>query len=349
MQRIRRARTPGPKFRLARALARMNAAGAAQPTTSFSEEHKLHVICERDVGLFSLIQQVIANIPWAISEDRVPIVYFGERTSYWTPNGYMGKDTVWEYYFEPIVADYPAATIPDGVRASIARNFPSQSTPGYFVDERTYVSNHFGDHPLLDGMALRIPYMTGNPDDALRRQASSVVQRFIRPRTYISDKVNEFFDKHMKGEDLIGVHVRGTDAASEAETRGYRQGSLNLPRYVTELRHLVTERSGAKILVATDEEASLDCLKQAFGSRVISYNAIRHEGGEVVGRGPTGCIMPAYIGGNPDRAARNGEEAVIEHLLLARCNHLVHNGASLATTVLLKEPSMSHTNTHRGA
>ena len=37
---------------------------------------KFHIICERDVGLFSLIQQVIANVPWAVKEDRVPVVYF---------------------------------------------------------------------------------------------------------------------------------------------------------------------------------------------------------------------------------------------------------------------------------
>jgi len=61
----------------------------------------LHIICERDAGLFSLIQQVIANIPWAILEGRIPVVHFQGKTCYWTPDGYHDKDTVWEYYFEP--------------------------------------------------------------------------------------------------------------------------------------------------------------------------------------------------------------------------------------------------------
>ena len=39
---------------------------------------RLHIITERDVGLFSLIQQVISNIPWAIAEDRVPVVHFAD-------------------------------------------------------------------------------------------------------------------------------------------------------------------------------------------------------------------------------------------------------------------------------
>ena len=81
--------------------------------------------------------------------------------------------------------------------------------------------------------------------------------------------------------------------------------------------------------------------------RVVAYDSIRHQGGEAAGQGPTGWIMPAYIAGDRDVAARNGEDAVIEYLLLSRCHYLVHNGSSLARTVLLNAPRLPHTNTHR--
>jgi hypothetical protein len=92
---------------------------------------KLHVICERDVGLFSLIQQVVSNISWALTEQRVPVVYFGDRCCYWTPGGYHGRDTVWEYYFEPLVPDYPAAAIVDSMRNAIDQAFPGAYEVGY--------------------------------------------------------------------------------------------------------------------------------------------------------------------------------------------------------------------------
>jgi len=57
--------------------------------------------------------------------------------------------------------------------------------------------------------------------------------------------------------------------------------------------------------------------------------------------------MPAYIAADRDTAARNGEDAVVEYLLLSRCDYLVHNGSSLARTVLLNSPALPHTNTHR--
>lgn len=59
--------------------------------------------------------------------------------------------------------------------------------------------------------------------------------------------------------------------------------------------------------------------------------------------------MPAYITHDRDAAARNGEDAVAEFLLLSRCSYLVHNGAGLALTVLLGNPAMPHTNTHASA
>ena len=313
----------------------------------FISPMQLHIVSERDVGLFSLIQQVIANIPWAIVENRVPVVHFGNDTCYWTPNGHRGRRTVWEYYFEPLVPGYPASSIPEPVRARIAVDRPSPHEVGYLVERDAFVSNHYGDHPQLRGAALPIPYQWDDPDDTLRREAKAIVDGFIRPRAYLLQKVHTFFARHMAGHHLIGVHARGTDATSKQEVRPFRQGSLVLPRYVDEIERLLAVQPRAKIFAATDDQSSLDHLVRVFGPRVIAYESVRHHGGAAAGQGPTGWIMPAYIAQDRDVAAKNGEDAVIEYLLLSRCHHLVHNGSSLARTVLLNAPRLPHTNTHR--
>jgi hypothetical protein len=307
---------------------------------------KLHIMCERDVGLFSLVQQVIANIHWAISESRVPVVYFQSKTCYWTPDGYYGKDTVWEYYFEPVVKDYPASRIPEYVREIIRERHPSPFEVGYFADDQTFVSSHFGDHPALAGKALFIPYLRDDPDHWLRQTANELINRFVRPRQYVYEKESRFFRHHMEGHYNIGVHMRGTDATSPQEVRVHRHGSLSLPNFVREIRRLLEVWPTARIFVATDAEASLAFVRNAFGNRVMAYDTLRHESGEPAGKGPTGWIMPAYIMRGGDSAARNGEDAVVEYLLLSRCNYLIHNGSSLARTVLLNVPNLAHTNTH---
>ena len=128
--------------------------------------------------------------------------------------------------------------------------------------------------------------------------------------------MDEFFARHMAGHQLIGVHARGTDATSKQELRRFRQGSLVLSRYVAEIERLLDVQPRAKIFVASDEQSSLNHLTKVFGHRVIAYESVRHDGGEAAGQGPTGWIMPAYIARDRDVAARNGEDAVIEYLLL---------------------------------
>ncbi len=308
---------------------------------------RLHIISERDVGLFSLIQQVIANIPWAIAENRIPVVRFGDGTCYWTPRGYRGSHTVWEYYFKPLDPTYPAARVPAEIEALISVNPPSPYEIGYSVGQHAFVSSHFGDHPQLRGATLPIPYEWDDPSDPLRREAKAVLDNFVRPRAYILQKVKNFFARHMAGHYVIGVHARGTDATSQQELRSFRQGSLVLSRYCAEIERRLNLQPKGKILVASDEQSSVRHLAAAFPQRVIAYDSVRHESGAAAGQGPTGWIMPAYIAGNRDVAAKNGEDALIEYLLLSRCDYLVHNGSSLARTVLLNAPELPHTNTHR--
>jgi hypothetical protein len=306
----------------------------------------LHIMCERDVGLFSLVQQVIANIPWALKERRIPIACFQARTCYWTPAGYAGRDTVWEYYFEPVVHGYPVSVIPEDVRNAIALDPPSPFEPGYSAGGNTFVSAHFGDHPALEGKTLFIPYLLEDPGPNLREQTAAIIRKHVRPRPYIEQRVERFYSDRMAGRYMAGVHIRGTDAVSKEEVRQHRAESLQLPSYVQQIERILQTQPEAGIFVATDAESSLDFIKHVFGTRVITYDSMRHGLGDAAGKGPTGWIMPAYIAQDRNCAARNGEEAVIEYHLLSRCDCLIHNGSGLARTVLLKSPHMPHVNTH---
>jgi len=300
---------------------------------------------ERDVGLFSLVQQVVANVAWARNEGRVPIADFRERCCYWTPHGHEGALSVWEYYFEPLVDGYPADSISESLRSRIDCDFPLMGDVGYFAQADVFVTSHYGDHPSLRGKAPVIPYMDASPADSLRRWTSDLMGDYIRPRDYLQRKADSFFAEHLQGDEVIGVHIRGTDAISAQETRAYRRDSLDLNRFVATLSALIQERPQARIFVATDAQSSLDHLKETFKDRVIAYDALRHLDGDAAGLGPTGLIMPAYIAHDREAAARNGEDAVVEFLLLGRCSHVVHNGSGLALTVLLRDPAMPHTDT----
>jgi hypothetical protein len=79
------------------------------------------------------------------------------KNCYWTPNGYRGRYTIWEYYFEPVIPEYPVSRIPPHVLKSIADNFPKRTDLCHFVDAFAFVSNHGAWHIGVDGEALRRP------------------------------------------------------------------------------------------------------------------------------------------------------------------------------------------------
>ena len=302
----------------------------------------LHIVLDWDVGLFNLILGALAHVYWALSEGRIPIIYFGENNCYFTPNGYRGCNTVWEYYFEPVIPEFPASRVPAYVLEWTAENSLGRSNRGQFVDEFAFVSRNGAWHVTVDGEGLR-GFRGHQPSSRhIREITASVIRDYIRPRDYIIDKANRFFEEQLEGRYVIGVHIRGTDAIGDSGRQAI-QTSINYDKFLAVLRRLRKVNPDALIFIASDEQAAVDLIRNAF-SGVIAYESIRHQRGEVAGQGPVGGLMPAYLTNDPDRAAQNGEEAVIEYLLLCRCNYLVHNHSGIPRTVLSTVPDMPDTN-----
>ncbi len=318
---------------------------ARAPYEQQAAAQTLHILCERDVGLFSLIQQVIANVPWALAENRIPVAHFKEGCSYFCPEGHRDADTVWEYYFEPIVPDWPAARIPLELQDALREGLPGEHEVGRDLGDGHFATCHFGDHPSLHGRSLFIPYLWDDPDSDLRKRCAEVIRAYVRPRPYIEEAVSAFLEEKLPGA-FIGLHIRGTDAVSKQELRAHRRGSLSFPHYIRAIRRGLVTYPDARIFVATDSESSLERIRDEFGERVVAHPSLRHQEGDSVGRGPEGGLMPSYVTSDAHAAARNGEEAVLEYRLLCESALLIHNGSGLARTVLLARPELPHVNTH---
>ncbi|WP_422355038.1 hypothetical protein [Roseivirga pacifica] len=307
---------------------------------------KWHIICEKDVGLFSLVQQVISHIPLALEQERKPVALYRTKCCYWTAEGYMDATNVWEYYFEPIIADQPSSKLPESIVEHINSHFPHFEYPGYYFNENVFVTNNFGNHRAFKGKTLTIPHKWNDPDQELREKASKIIQKHVRPRLYINEKANSFIDSQMKGHKVIGVHMRATDVSDDNEHNIHRRGSYSFQSYIEHIQKQLNRFSGAKIFVATDSERALNGLIEHFGKKVIYTSSIFHTSENLTGTGPSGWAIPGYLANDSQKAAKNGEEAVIDYLLLSECHYLIHNGSGLARTALLKSPNLAHTNIH---
>lgn len=308
---------------------------------------KRHIIRERDVGLFSLIQQVISHIPLALYNERYPIVYFGKNCCYWTSNGYEGKTNVWEYYFEPIINYAPINNLPLTIISHLNANLPFHLNSGYFLNSETFITNHFGDHKDFKNRSLNIPYKWKDPNKQVRIIANEIITKFINPRPYIRNKVDIFYSKFMQNHNFIGVHIRATDVSDlKTEYNIYRRYSYLPNQFVREIKKAIKLSPSVKIFIATDSHQTLNAMVNLFSDNIIYYSSIFQSSEPLSGKSVLGWKMPGYLTISKEKAAKNGEEAIIDYLLLSKCDYLIHNGSSLARTVLLNRPDIGHTNLH---
>lgn len=194
----------------------------------------------------------------------------------------------WNYYFEPI--NYPQKV--NQTKKPILKSLKD--------DEKAEIGNavHF--------------YMT-------RERAHELITKYVRVRQEFLDEVKTFYEEHLEGSFVIGVHYRGTDKWCEANRVSYEE-VLNI------VTTLLLEHEDAKIFVATDEVCFLQKIQDCFGERVFFIEAQRFDG------------HPVHYVSN--KCFLKGKEALIDCLLLARSDILVRTNSNLSAVSAYFNPEM---------
>lgn len=137
-----------------------------------------------------------------------------------------------------------------------------------------------------------------------------IVKKYIHPLPWIQKRVGQFVHDHYEGFFVIGVHYRGTDKVLEAPRVTYES-------MFNKIKEHVPFNSSYKIFVATDEADFLLAIKKVFPNNVLATNASRTNGAK-------------GIHFTTARSFDNGKEALIDALLLSRCNLLIRTSSNLS-------------------
>jgi hypothetical protein len=136
-------------------------------------------------------------------------------------------------------------------------------------------------------------------------------------------QADQFALRHFRSGATLGCHFRGTDKGIEANRVAYTV----LTRC---LRERLSALAGPPVLfIATDETAFIDHARREFPSlEVISADVQRSTTGQAL------HFDPAL------RGRKRAEEALIDSLLLARCDHLVKSPSALSAWSALFNPRL---------
>jgi hypothetical protein len=182
-----------------------------------------------------------------------------------------------------------------------------------------------------------LPYRPGADDFepykglSVRRSVHAALERYALPRQEILDDVDAFIAGHFPPADVIGVHVRLTDAA-----RGLEQRKVVSPaRFIEEATAEIERRPGANIFLAADDERVVSLFSECFGDRLIVQACTRSTDGV--------SLHGHYDKGSDVRPYLKGREVMIDALLLARCTHLIRSHSRVTCYSLCVNPSLTYT------
>lgn len=87
-----------------------------------------------------------------------------------------------------------------------------------------------------------------------------IIKKYVHLLPHVSEKIDEYYEKNFKNKKILGIHCRGTDHPDKKDMQYYIN---EISKYVNDYDY---------IFIASDEQYRVDCIKQAFGDKVIEYN-----------------------------------------------------------------------------
>jgi hypothetical protein len=287
-------------------------------------DRPLLVIMSSQLGLFAEFMKVLASLDHLADDGRTPIVYFNQATFlYWSDSGWNGAYNGWEYYFHPLC---------DHSLPEVLGVHPGELTRM----TRIQIDHLVGDEIVINDRLLQGNFdMFGDVRSGHRERYVGLCRDHIRVREEVLEKVDSFVRVHFDGRRVIGVHFRATDKMMEIggrlESAGWSTDALaglELDSYLDEA--LRRAEDDDLIFMATEDAQALDLARDRLGDRLIASDAAR-----------TREPLPLFLTSGD---AAHGEEALIDCLLLARCDYLVHGVSNLSWAARMFNPDLPHIN-----
>lgn len=265
------------------------------------------IIHETDaVGIGSMIFRGLHRLYYRTPEE---VLYF----RFTNPLYGDGRENVWDRYL-----DQPFAAEAEFVAAEIRR--------GRAIEEHGVFNRP--DHRLIFGYGAaqeRNTFVDPGRVAALRAFA----QPFLKFRDYLTARADDFAARKIAGRRTVSLHKRGTDHfGPRGHARG--QGHLFEPEYVKNVAvGAMDEQHGQQLFLATDERAFEKYLKASLGAPVITHAKLRAPKGDM-----RGLHNPRF--GRWTRTKHLlGEEAIIDALLMARCDYSLCMRSNLSLLAIL--------------
>jgi hypothetical protein len=146
----------------------------------------------------------------------------------------------------------------------------------------------------------------------------------VHVREELRRRAAELWRDGAGGPRNVGVHYRHPEHSHECP-----RDMPAMDAFIARTRAIIEHEPSASVVLATDVREAVDGFRDAFGERLLVQPD--------VARSPANAMQYAW---DAPRGVRMGQQALIDALLLARCDVLVHTTSNLATAVGYMNPRL---------
>lgn len=270
-------------------------------------------------GLFSEFFSVLGALYYAEQHEASGVYVNFQSDIYLDP---QRGDNWWAYFFEPKMMVRGDNGNPQKIHFNrhISRFGP-------------FTWNLSWDRVIIPKYSPSCPYPMNASDEM--KKVSDLVGRHITVKSYILEKVEVFRSAYMDDAFVIGIHYRGTD---KKLLYPYESPPYSLfDEYVGRVLRRYNQDL-YKIFVATDETEFIEWMEAHHPGKVVYW--------ETSPRLSSRDTLATRGGTHKSKTFSNflkGESAVIDCLLLSRCNYIIKNRSSLSDAALAFNPSICWT------
>lgn len=241
-----------------------------------------------DPGFFCCYQSAVGFLDFCEQEQPMGFEIFWERGLYFDEK--VGPNW-WEYYFEPVKV--------------------GEMKEGDNVE-------HIGDSP-------KSHWNTHVISDMSRERACEIIQKYIKLKPYLKNKIDQFCDLYINNRYVIGIHFRGSDKSSESPRVAFSVVK-------DEILKVINGRSDYTIFVATDEQGFINYMTEKFGNKIVyNFDAIRSQDNSPI----------HHFEGKPmNDPYKLGLDAVIDSYLLSKTNIMIRTQSNLSSSAANINPNL---------
>lgn len=263
-------------------------------------------------GLGSYIVTNIRYIDRALKNNMIPVIDMKNYDNAYHTNSTIGKENVWEYYFEQPYIQYGLADIykSQHVHLTNIRILPPKNgEPDFTMDffDNADAINHF----------------------------RKIAHDYIRLNEKTSTLINEQYKKIIDSDDyVLGVVLRGTDYTWSKPKNHPIQPSIE--EVIRKCKEVMREKGCNKIFLATEDKAIFKSFINEFESRCVTNDKmfVDYTGGGING----------YTFDRPNDGYLRGMEYLTTMTILSKCDCLVAGrcGASVVATIMSERYDYSY-------